>query len=223
MQLLEDLMTAAKNGDIAVAKQLLDHHPELLEARRETGESPLIAALYHGKIAVVQELLDRGVPLSLHEAAAVGDEEYIAYLLDTFEMDMQDYSFDGWTPLHLAGFFGARDAAERLIDRGADLHALSRNSMANQPIHAAASGRKNEVVRLLLEKGADPNAKQSGGWTPLHSAVQQYNSELVHILLEFGARADIPNEEGTTPGALAASRGYNDLAELLGAGGVESQ
>ena len=50
------------------------------------------------------------------------------------------YSYDGWTPLHLAAFFGQRAAVERLMAAGADLNAVSRNALRNTP--AACRGRR---------------------------------------------------------------------------------
>src|SRR5260370_3077379 len=82
----------------------------------------------------------------------------------------KSYSADGWTPLHLAGFFNQPALTEALLTYGADVHARSRNPMANAPIHAAAAGRSRESVRILLEHGADGSARQAGGWTPLYPA-----------------------------------------------------
>ncbi len=60
------------------------------------------------------------------------------------------------------------------------------------------------ALRLLLEKGVDPNRQNRIGFTPLHDAVQLYrqigkcNERAVQLLLAHGAKADIPDEEGRT-------------------------
>ena len=53
---------------------------------------------------------------------------------------------DGWTPLHLAAFFGAADAARALLNKGASPSARSTNAMQNLPLHAAAAGRHAAIV-----------------------------------------------------------------------------
>ena len=79
---------------------------------------------------------------------------------------MSAVSSDGWTPLHLAAFFGKGDAARLLLNKGASVTARSTNQMANTPLHAAAAGKHAEIVKLLLDHGANANARQHGGWAP---------------------------------------------------------
>ena len=69
--------------------------------------------------------------------------------------DLNAFAYDGWTPLHLAAFFGHLDAARALIDAGADIDAFSRNGLTNTPLHAATAGRHGDVALLLVEHGAD--------------------------------------------------------------------
>ena len=65
-------------------------------------------------------------------------------------------------PLHLAAFFGRREAAERLLAAGAALSARSTNSMSNTPLHAAVAGGRTDVALLLIQRGAEVNAVDSG-------------------------------------------------------------
>ena len=97
------------------------------------------------------------------------------------------HSTDGWTPLHLAAFFGHKELAIRLLERGAEVDARSANAMKNTPLHAATAGRKTELVKLLLDEGADTNARQEGGWTALHAAAQNGDREIVEMLVAHGA------------------------------------
>ena len=53
---------------------------------------------------------------------------------------MNSFSADGWTPLHLAAFFGSR-MRHVLLNTGAKVNERSTNPMQNMPLHAAASGR----------------------------------------------------------------------------------
>jgi ankyrin repeat protein len=101
------------------------------------------------------------------------------------------YSHDGWTPLHLASFFGHEEVAKILLARGADVNARSRSTRfakENTPLHAAAANRQVGVAEVLIAHGADVNARDGGGFTPLALAAGGKNDVLVVILLEKGAQ-----------------------------------
>jgi ankyrin repeat protein len=92
---------------------------------------------------------------------------------------VSSFAYDGWTPLHLAAFFGHLEAARLLLAEGADVKAVSRNGMKNTPLHAATAGRHGELALLLLQHGADPAALDAGGYTPLQIATQNQLESVV--------------------------------------------
>ncbi|GIQ68087.1 ankyrin repeat domain-containing protein [Xylanibacillus composti] len=216
--MLEQLMIAAKEGDTETMRILLQEHPELLHETMENGESPLTAAMYYGRRNSVELLLQLGVTVTVHEAAMLGDADTVAYLLDQEPSLLDTFSFDGWTPLHLACFFGGHEAAELLIQRGAQLNIASQNEMANCPIHAAAAGKRTLIVKLLLEHGADPNVQQHGGWTPLHQAANNFDVGMVELLLAYQADPTIAEKGGMTPRQLAEEKGYEEIIAALDKG-----
>jgi ankyrin repeat protein len=140
--------------------------------------SPLLQALYEGRAEDAEKL--RRPDLDLFEAAALGDVPRLRELLDA-GADPSAFAPDGYTPLQLATFFGHREAGELLIDRGADLTAVSKNEMDTYPLQAAVAGGHTEIARLLLDAGAPPTARN------LASARQSGNTELEQLLLERGA------------------------------------
>lgn len=213
--MLEQLMAAAKEGDTDTMLVLLQGHPELLNATMENGESPLTAAMYYGKQNSVELLLQMGVSVTIHEAAMLGDTDTIAYLLDQEPSLLEAFSFDGWTPLHLACFFGGYEAVELLLQRGANVNLPSRNEMANCPIHAAAAGKRTLIVKLLLEYGTDPNVQQHGGWTPLHQAANNFDIGMIELLLAYEADSSIQEQGGRTPLQLAQEKGYEAVVAAL--------
>jgi ankyrin repeat protein len=163
---IEALVEAAKSGDVAQVRDLISTDPRLLTARLPSGESPLIAALYRGHTSVVTVLIESGAELDVFAAAATGNMDGLARAL-TQPGAVEGFAFDGWTPLHLAAFFGQAEAATTLLDAGADVHAVSRNGMRNTPLHAATAGKHERIARMLIARGADPNAIDAGGFTPL--------------------------------------------------------
>ena len=66
-------------------------------------------------------------------------------------------------------------------------------------LHNAIRHANEELVALLLEKGANINEPNKLGWTPLHTAVEFENVKLVKLLIEKGARTDIRDKSGDTP------------------------
>jgi ankyrin repeat protein len=189
----EEIFAAIERGDAARVEALLREDPGLLHARNERGDSVLLTAVYCGRRELLERLLALGAGVSLHEAAALGLVDRARAHLDADPGGISAHSHDGWTPLHLAAFFGHRELAAFLLDRGADVNARStseRFAKSNTPLHAAAANRQVEVARLLVERGADVNARDGSGFTPLALAANSKSDLLMLLLLEQGARAE---------------------------------
>jgi ankyrin repeat protein len=172
---------AVKSGDLEAVRTSLGSDAHLASERSSTGESPLMAALYRGHSEIVAALIDAGADLDLFAAAATGRSGDLRQILQEGG-NVNGYAHDGWTPLHLAAFFGQLDAARLLLDAGADVHAVSRNSLTNTPLHAATAGKHATVALLLHSRGADAHAIDSGGYSPLQIAEQNGLTDVVSAL-----------------------------------------
>lgn len=169
---------------------------------------------------VVEELMD--TTREIIQAATSGDTYKVQELIAGNAHLVNVYGDDGWTPLHLVAYFGHRQVAEVLLASGANVHARSRNTLVNMPLHAAVAGKREDLVEILVSQGADVNAVQEGGWTPLHEAADRGHLELVQILIEHGAFINPRKDDGETPRAIAARKGHKDVADYLRhLGGVE--
>ena len=74
-----------------------------------------------------------------------------------------------------------------------------------------------EPVRLLLERGADPNRGNDYGWTKLHQAGYANRRELAQVMLDAGARTDLSARgDGGTPLVAALFWGHREVVDLLG-------
>src|SRR2546428_10319487 len=114
-----ELFAAIRAGDLAAVDRALTADRSLVDARDETGLSPVLAALYRGKDEIASAILRRGPRLSVFEAAAAGD---VAALQATVEQDRSLASSvapDGFSPLGLAAFFKRREAVRYLLEAGA--------------------------------------------------------------------------------------------------------
>ncbi len=210
-----DLLTAIRERNAARVREILSAQPGLAGERPHTGPSALLMACYIGGGEIADLVKARVQPDSC-EAAALGDVEALQRLLDEHPARANARSGDGWTPLHLAGFFGRRAAAELLLARGASLTAISGGAEKNQPLHAALAGACDAaIVRALVAHGADVTAAAASGYTPLHVAASRGNQELVRFLVESGARVDATMDDGKLAADLARDRGHPETAKLL--------
>ena len=129
-------------------------------------------------------------------------------LLDV--VDVEDLAFE---PLHEAARHGSPRAAEALLAAGFDANAVGAEALANRigttrPLHVAARNESTQVAALLIEHGAEIEARD-GGWTPLHhallSGVERPALRTANLLLEHGADVNAATRVmGWTPLHLAA-------------------
>ncbi|NMF90330.1 ankyrin repeat domain-containing protein [Aromatoleum petrolei] len=156
------------------------------------GQTALMLAAAGGHAALVDALLAKGATLGARNGR--GETALMA----------------------AAGGHGSTQAAiaRRLLDAGAALDA--RSESGSTPLIRAA-GSRNDVLPLLLERGADVNATTRNGWTALMVAAQVGNDDYVRALLARGVDARALNEDGESAASLAAKGGYNRVLRTLGA------
>lgn len=210
----EALVDAAKVGDVARVRQLVRDDPSSAGVALSSGETPVMAALYRGHHQVVAALVDAGVVLDVFAASALGRMEDLERALTSPAL-VRSYSYDGWTPLHLSAFFGQMASAQRLLELGADVNAVSHNSLRNTPVHAATAGGHRDVALLLIERGAQVQAADAGGHTPLHIAAENGLLDVVKALLARGADPLAVDGEDKTPLSRAAAKNRTEVVDEL--------
>ncbi len=211
------LLTAIRSKDRDAIAAMLAADPSLVTARATGGESLVLHACYVGA-EELSELLHAGRPIEACEAAALGNVTALRTCLESDDDSRVRRSSDGWTPLHLAAFFGRDDAVTLLIDHGAPLDAHSTNALRNTPLHAALAGNTLPVlVRRLVFAGADVTARDAHGNTPLHLAASRGYVLLCELLIARGADAHARSDDKSTPAMLAFARGFSELGTKLAA------
>jgi len=212
---MSQFFEAVKSGDLDAVRRMVVEDPSWLKAKDPQGLDAFTVARYARQDAIAEFLLENGADLSVFAAAMAGSTERVKEHLAAEPSLTSAFSHDGWTALHLAAFFGKKDAAEALIAAGANVNARSLNPMRNTPLHAACAGRNVEIVSLLAANGADVNARQEGGWTPLHAAAQNGDVDMAQLLISLGAQVKTRAENNQNAMDLALTRGNQKMVELL--------
>jgi ankyrin repeat protein len=223
----DKMLDAVKAGKLAQVKKLLDADASLVNARAESGESAILLSIYYGHKEIGDLLLARGAVLNIFEAAAAGELAQLEALESAAPGAIKTFSHDGFTPLHLAAFFGQMSTADFLLSRGVDVNATSKNASALRPIHSAVAHRGDPEVALaiaqaLVAAGAEINVAQQGGWTPLHAAAFHGHTAMVEFLLAHGADVRAKADNGQTALAMAVGKKHAEAVALLRKKGATS-
>jgi ankyrin repeat protein len=213
---MSEFTDAIQSGDAGRVAALLDDDSSLLSAS-ENNVTPILLAIYHGKPEIARLLVERGAPVSFGEAVALGDRERVQQMLAADPQLLHSRTADGYPSAGLAIFFRQPELARWLIEQGADVNAAAENPQRVAPLHAAAAVCDRETTQLLLERGADPNAKQQMNYTPLHGAASRGDVEIAKLLLAHGAQRDAKAADGMTPADVARKYGKAEFAEWLDA------
>lgn len=206
---------AIKAGELERVKTMVSETPALVDAHSDGGSSAILTAVYHRQKEIVNLLVARGAALTIFEAAAAGELERVERLLDRSPSAVSAYSDDGWTPLHLAAFFGHSRIVELLLAHDADVGAVSKNHNGNTALHAALAANHQMAAGLLIGHGADVNAADAAGWRPLHLAAANSALDTMKTLIAQGADVRSTNNEGLTPLSLAAQKNHKEASALL--------
>ena len=154
-----DVADAVMRGDIAAARALIQKKADV-NAAQDDGATALHWAVYRGNAELVDLLLRAG-------AKSVANRE-------------------GMTPLAMAALYGNAPIVDRLLKGGVDAKSLGPNG-ESMVMFAARNGNP-DVIRLLVEAGANVNAREPlRGTTALMWAVEQRHPEAVAALLKAGA------------------------------------
>lgn len=161
-----------------------------MEAKDDTGNTPLHFAATFGRITAATALLEGGADVTTTDGAL--------------------------TALHKAALHGGGAPVVRLLlDYGADVNRRDNNN--NQTaLHFAADKGRTAMVKTLLNNGADVTLVNTAGNTALHLAAGYGEAKVVQLLLDHGADVDAKNNWGQIPQDVALEKGHTDIAPLLG-------
>jgi hypothetical protein len=96
-----------------------------------------------------------------------------------------------------------------------DFSSFFRNALGMSLLHEAAVNRRSDIIRTLLDKGADVNSRDIRGGTPLHLAAYYGPIESVILLVDKGSDVNATENFGKTPLVLAAEGNHVDIIKYL--------
>ena len=178
----------------------MEADPSLARARDAGGLSAVLTALYHRQDAALEALLAAGPELDVLDAAATGRLDVLRAHVEGDPDALSARSPEGFTPLHLAAFFGGGAAVRLLLAAGAPADADQENPARVRPLHSAVAARDHDAARALLEAGADPDCVQQGGYTPLLAAAHHDDAEMAELLLAPRRRPHARGRRRPRPG-----------------------
>ncbi len=139
------------------------------------------------------------------------------------QIDLLCYLLLGWDhslPLQEAAIANDIGMVKSLIEKGVEVD-VREGIFSRTALHRAVAAGKREVAELLLSYGANPNAKDSGGFSALHHAAIGDYKEMAELLIAKGADVNAKDASGNRPLYHAVRSGHKDIAEMLLEKGAE--
>ncbi len=168
-----------------------------------------------------------GKEKTLFEAIQKNNERQVQQLLKK-KTDVDVYDQNGWSPLHWAVYKGNLNIVKLLIAYKANIHIRPKKAFMlfidgnfyygnekSTPLHIASNMGHTKIVVLLVQKGADLNAKDKYNITPLHGACYGGHTKTAKVLIQKGADLNAKNKIGSTPLEVASRFGHTQIVKLL--------
>lgn len=219
----------AAEYDQAEAITILHDAGANIEVRNDSDNTPLMLASLEGCVSAVKTLIDLHADANAHNklesalfllCGRTNKAEARLKILNILlanDADPDGHNhLSGWTPLHKAAEWSEEAIVSTLLAHRANVNARMYETNYT-PLRIAIIKNRPEIVRILLNAGADRNTGFQGGWTPTHLAAQCPDFKIMRMLLEDkgvelnGKLA----ERGWTPLHLAARMRHGVIVKLL--------
>ncbi|CAF0922324.1 unnamed protein product [Rotaria sp. Silwood1] len=210
------LLVAVKKNDEVMMQCLIDlgANPNVTDFK---GRTPLMRAAEHGFVEAVQTLLNANAKTNIRDLngndilfaclsnGTLRQQECFSIIMSKRTPDVNGMTTMGKPVLVAACENGVimEKICLTLLERGADVNAIDRET-GTTALHAACASGSVKVVRELLQRKANVNAQDVHQQTPAHAAITSKVFELLPILSAYNVRFDLADESLNTPVHLAA-------------------
>jgi ankyrin repeat protein len=234
----QDIKKAIKKDKLKAVKKLVEADPAIVNIQNSDGETPLFVAVHEEHPEIVTYLIENGADVNhkstkdgwtvLHIACFLKNAEIVNILLDN-NVDINVTSNTGATPLYLVCEHGSHnemsiDIIYDLILAAEELGVLAEYINKKEehgyfPLYVACKNGDNDIVELLLEKGANLEEKNEQRQTALIIAIQENQEkshlEVIETLLKAGADLLYTDNTGHTALDWAQQNDDDDVIRLL--------
>ena len=176
---LVDELVGNAHGNLARVKEILDEHPELINLAAVWKETPVEAATQMGNRPIIDYLVSRGAPVDFFTMLVLAQLEKVRTELRAKPELAQARGVHDLPVLYFAAIGGSVAAADLLISAGAEVNAKAE---AAAPIHGAVMGGSGEMVRFLIESGADPSLPDYKGRDARSLATEIGRNDLASLI-----------------------------------------
>lgn len=183
----ESLIVAIGSNDVDTVQDMIKLGINIEFIDKGSSHTPLTAALYKNKSEIVRLLVDNGASVNTKDGG-------------------------GAVPFILAIAMNDNDLAMELINKCARVNIYDSSSNA---LFTAIEKQKSDIVRLLIQKGADVNKVGGFGIKPIYRAAAFNSLEIVKLLVEGGADIQTAKENGWTPLIIAIQEKQYEIAKYL--------
>lgn len=229
-----DVDAVDKHGRTALHRAAFGGHAQVVELLMQSGatrdsktkwgkNTPLYYAILLGHVDVVAQLsiFNEEKENALREAALYGHVDLVAWFLDR-GADINAYRPGEYrtNALLSAASMGHTEVVSLLLNRGADVDA--KNSWGETALHLGVEVGSVDIVKNLLDHGADPNALvvddngKGSRRTALFEAALQGHTEVIETLLTHGTNTQVKDDNGYSALEVATHYGFADIVSLLG-------
>ncbi|CEJ91348.1 hypothetical protein VHEMI07066 [[Torrubiella] hemipterigena] len=234
-------------GHSEIVQILLRHGANPSKACNPDGILPLHDAAARNNVETAELLIAAGASVSdatsasydssagftpLHSAAWFGSLDTAKLFLRHGANVNQAAETSAKTPLHEAVLARNADVAMLLVENGANASLVATSGYRSwRAVDAAVAEGQEALVKLIIDKGLDPNVRQPNGDHLIQTAVEKGRLKMVRLLLDNGVQLDGPaaaldDEEKLALLKLAIERGSVNIAKLIitrGGGGLEKK